>query len=183
MTAPQALMPLGIVLRRRPGVTRWLRWSWQAVDVLPGAGPAAWTELRREGDVVDYHAATVPLELYRTDTEGYAETLAGAVPSVAVVYEPARGDGRPRVLRATVSAYQAQDELDSGELVVDPVPLPPGLLAWIDDFLHEHHAPEPFIKRRRDRTRVDLKEDGKGDARISQASDVYRAPSRRRGTK
>ncbi|MSU90139.1 DUF3305 domain-containing protein [Rhodobacteraceae bacterium 2CG4] len=176
-------MPLGIVLRRRPGVTRWARWSWQAVDVLPGAGPAAWTELRREGETVDFHAATVPLELFRTDTEAYAEALAAGVPSVAVVFEPARGEARPRVLRATVSAYQAQDELDSGELVVDPVPMPPGLLAWVDDFLRAHHAPEPFVKRRRDRHRVDLKEDGRGDPRIAQDSDVYRAPRGGRGAR
>ncbi|MDE0408553.1 MAG: DUF3305 domain-containing protein, partial [Alphaproteobacteria bacterium] len=37
---------------------------------------------------------------------------------------------------------------------------------------------EPFVKRQRDRRRVDLAEDGKGDPRIRQMSDVYRAPRR-----
>ena len=47
-------IPLGVVIRKSPGVTRWAKWSWAAVAVLPGAGPAQWTELRREGDAVDY---------------------------------------------------------------------------------------------------------------------------------
>ena len=42
-------MPLGIVLRRAPGVTRWAKWSWKATAVLPGAGEADWRELRRDG--------------------------------------------------------------------------------------------------------------------------------------
>jgi hypothetical protein len=33
-----------------------------------------------------------------------------------------------------------------------------------------------FIKRRRDKTDIDLQEDGIGDARIRQTADVYRAP-------
>ena len=51
-----AAMPVGVVLRRTPGVTRWAKWAWTAVAVLPGAGPGNWRELRREGDAVEYHA-------------------------------------------------------------------------------------------------------------------------------
>ena len=32
-------LPLGIVIRRQPGVTRWARWAFRAVAVLPGAAP------------------------------------------------------------------------------------------------------------------------------------------------
>ena len=51
-----------------------------------------------------------------------------------------------------------------------------GLTAWIRDFCDVHFHEEPFIKRRRDKKRVDLTEDGIGDARIRQTADVYRAP-------
>ena len=34
-----------------------------------------------------------------------------------------------------------------------------------------------FIKRKRDKKRIDLREDGKGDERIRQVADVYRAPA------
>jgi hypothetical protein len=66
--------------------------------------------------------------------------------------------------------------MDSGDGLIELVPMPEGLIAWIRNFVTAHHVDEPFIKRRRDRQRVDLIEDGKGDARIRQASDVYRAP-------
>jgi hypothetical protein len=36
---------------------------------------------------------------------------------------------------------------------------------------------EPFVKRKRKRYLEDKVEDGKGDPRIAQVSDVYRAPS------
>jgi len=61
--------PLGIVLRRAPGVTRWADWTWTAAAVLPGAGPADWRELRREGAAVEYHAATLTLELHGAETD------------------------------------------------------------------------------------------------------------------
>ncbi len=54
--------------------------------------------------------------------------------------------------------------------------MPEGLIAWIGDYVEAHHEDEAFIKRRRDKARVDRKEDGIGDARIRQVADVYRAP-------
>ena len=36
---------------------------------------------------------------------------------------------------------------------------------------------DSFVKRKRDRKRIDVREDGIGDARIRQTADVYRAPS------
>ncbi|MCY4496290.1 MAG: DUF3305 domain-containing protein, partial [Rhodospirillaceae bacterium] len=71
----EASVPLGIVIRKSPGVTRWARWTWKVVGVLPGAGAADWRELRRESDVVEYHAATVPMELWASDTEAYRTGL------------------------------------------------------------------------------------------------------------
>lgn len=179
-------MPLGIVLRKTPGVTRWARWHWRAVAVLPGAGPACWAELRREGDAVEYHAATLTLRLWATDTEAYLANLSDQVPSIYVVLretDETAADDAPRhapfdVLLVTASPYEGQDYADSGEEIVEKVPMSEGLIAWIRDFAFEHHEDEHFVKRRRDKKRTDLVEDGKGDAHIRQASDVYRAPRR-----
>ncbi|MEX0343640.1 MAG: DUF3305 domain-containing protein [Rhizobiaceae bacterium] len=172
-------LPLGIVVRRLPGVTRWAKWSWKAVSVLPGAGPANWQVLRKEGDAVEYHAATVTLELHRTDTEAYLTGLSEKIPSIFVILrqEPANGDDIPvEVLLATASPYEAQDYADSGEDIVEKVAMPSGLIAWIKAFIDEHHEPEEFVKRRRDRVTVELVEDGVGDPRIPQLTDVYRSP-------
>lgn len=178
MQQPQLSIPLGVVIRRTPGKTRWARWIWQAVDVLPGAGPADWRVLREEGEVVEYHAATLPLDLWRTDTEAYLNGLSARVPSIGVVMRSDQDE--PEVALVTASPYEAQDYLDSGEETVELVPMPEGLVALIRDFVKEHHADEAFVKRRRDRQRVDRVEDGVGDSRIPQLTDVYLSPAGRR---
>ncbi len=181
MALVRASMPLGIVVRRTPGVTRWAKWAWKVVAVLPGAGPASWRELRREGEAVEYHAATLTLDLWSSDTEGYLVSLAAKSPGVTVVLRdaPDSENGMPfRPAVVTASAYEGQDYLDSGDGLVELVPMPPGLVAWVADFVREHHVETPFIKRKRDKKRIDLVEDGRGDRRIRQDADVYRAPGR-----
>lgn len=176
-------LPLGIVIRRRPSTSRWVRWSWQAVAVLPGAGPAHWQPMREEGGVVEYHAATVPLELWRTDTEAYLTGLSARIPTIGVILRDnsdADSEHPFEVLLATASPYETQDYTDSGEEQVELVPMPAGLIALIRDFCKEHHVEEEFVKRRRDKKRVDGQEDGIGDARIPQLADVYAAPTRKK---
>jgi hypothetical protein len=178
-SAKTAVMPLGVVLQRRSGVTRWAAWSWKAVAVLPGAAPAAWQVLREEDGATEFHAATLDLELHRSDVEAYRVSLTMDPPAVFVVLrlndDPAAAHDYT-VHAVTASAYEAQDYLDSGEEIVEPVPMPPGLVAWIREFTDTHYVDEPFIKRKRNKTRIDLKEEGIGDARIRQKADVYRAP-------
>ncbi|WP_245866493.1 DUF3305 domain-containing protein [Oceaniglobus roseus] len=172
-------VPVGIVVKRTPGVTRWAKWAWRATDVLPGAGPADWKVLRQEGETTLFHAATLPLTLYVSDTEAYAHELAAREPSIYVILRQ-EGSG-PCPLEAhlvTASPYVAQDYSDSGEELVEKVAMPGPMHAWISAFVEKHHREEAFVKRRRDRLRTDRTEDGVGDPRISQTTDVYRAPAR-----
>ncbi|MBO6851313.1 MAG: DUF3305 domain-containing protein [Marinobacter sp.] len=171
---------VGAVVRRTPGVTRWARDIWKPVAVIPGAPEAFWKEMVREGDVVDYHAGTVAMELFRADVESYLVSLNMATPSVWIIMDRDESRRSPSgwfVSAITASAYEAQDALDSGESIVEAVPIPESLAAWIKEFVDMHYIEEPFKKRRRDKHRVDGIEDGKGDARIRQESDVFRAPS------
>ncbi len=178
-----AMLPVGVVLQRRPGVTRWVKWVWSAVAVLPGAGPADWRTLRDEGDVTEYHAATLPLELFGSDTEAYREALSSTPPSVYVIL---RSDGSGdasaplEVAHVTASPYEAQDYTDSGEDQVEKVAMPAGLVAWIRDFVEAHHEDEVFVKRKRDRVRTDRKQDGLGDPRVEKPADIYASPSLKR---
>lgn len=177
--ASQIEMPVGVVVRRTPGVTRWARWNWRAVAVLPGAGPANWVELRREGDAVEYHAATLPLKLWADETEAYMANLSDGQPSLYLVLREDVGGEHPlNAFLITVSPFEGQDYADTGEEIVEKIPMTEGLIAWVRDFTLSRHRDEVFVKRRRDKRRIDLVEDGKGDARIRQASDVYRAPRR-----
>lgn len=170
-------MPVGVVLRRTPGVTRWAKWAWSASAVLPGAADVAWKEMRREGEAVEYHAATLPLELHGADTEAYLACLNADIPSLYVVLRRSEGEHPFEVLHVTASPFEAQDYTDSGEEQVEKVPMPHGLVAWVRDFIEAFHAEEDFVKRRRDRTRVDLQQDGVGDPRVGKAADIYASPA------
>ena len=171
-------MPVGVVIRRTPGVTRWAKWAWKVVALLPGAAAADWKELRRDGDAVEYHAATLRLELHGADAEAYKHGLTAAEPGIYVVLRRTEDAERPlRVVVVTASPYEAQDYMDNGEDIVEKVPMPEALGAWVYDFTQAHFEEEEFVKRRRDKKRVDAVEDGKGDARIRQTADVFRSPT------
>jgi len=150
-------------------------------SVLPGAAAADWKVMRTEGDVTEFHAATLPLTLYVSDTEAYVHELQARVPSVYVVLrQNEQTDDLPwAVALVTASPYEAQDYCDSAEELVEKIPMPEGLHSWIASFVDTYYEEEAFVKRRRDKTRVDRVDDGIGDARIRQASDVYRAPRRK----
>ncbi len=179
----RAAMEVGIVLRRQPGATRWAEEVWRAVGVLPGAPAAEWRELRREGDTVDYHAATLTLEIFRDDTEGYLLALDSHPPALFVVMretEEPEAEFPLEVVLVTASPFEAQDYLDSGEDIVERVPMPPVIQAWIADFIACHHRERPFRKRRRREIDLDQVEDGRGDPRVN-PDDVFLSPAGRRG--
>ncbi|MDQ7069628.1 MAG: DUF3305 domain-containing protein [Rhodobacterales bacterium] len=172
-------MPLGIVIRKTPAVTRWAKWNWEVVAVLPGSTIADWRELRRDGDAIEYHAATLDLELWRGETEAYLTGLSSRIPMIYVVLREARNAESAQeidVLMVTASPYEAQDYEESGDEIVGTVPMPEGVNAWIRAFIEAHHEEEVFVKRKRDKKRVDQAETGVGDARVRQVTDVYRAP-------
>lgn len=174
-------LPMGVVLRRTPGVTRWAKWHWRAVAVLPGAAPAEWKEMRREGEAVEYHAATPVLELHGAEAEAYLHGISIAQPSLYVVMRAVHGQDFPyEILLVTASPYEAQDYTDSGEEVVEKIPMPAGLVAWVRDFVEAHYTEEAFVKRKRDKKRTDLVQDGIGDPRVEKPADVYASPALKR---
>ncbi len=172
-----AATPMGVVVRRSPGVTRWAGWSWKAVGVLPGAADADWTVLRSEGGITEYHAATLPLELHGADTDGYLHGLNAQVPCLYIVMRETGDEAHPfNVTLVTASPYEAQDYADNGEDVIEKVAMPGTVIAWVAKFVEAHHVHETFKKRRRDKKDVTRVEDGVGDARNAQMADVYRSP-------
>lgn len=170
-------MPVGIVMRRSRGVTRWARWAWRVTSVFPGAGDADWRELTRHGEAVDFHAATLPLALHRGETEAYQHNLQSRLPAAYVILRPGLNGHPPQPALVTASPYEAQDYADSGEEIVERVALG-ALMQTVAAFVEAHHEDDAFVKRRRKGDRRDV-QDGVGDARIAQATDVYRAPRRR----
>ena len=150
--------------------------TYATVLKLRGDDPADWKLLRTEGEVSDYHVTTVPLTLYRSDNEAYVHGLAANVPCLYVICRETRDPARPlEVVMVTASPYEAQDYSDNGEDIVEKVMMTPQVHAWISAYVDTHHEEEAFVKRRRDKYQ-EPKQDGIGDARISQTTDVYRAP-------
>lgn len=173
-------MRVGVVVTCSPGVTRWAKQIWRPTALLVGAPDAKWQELRREGEVIEYHAGTVDLSLYRTDVEAYRVSLSMKPPSAFVIMDEdttGQAPGGWMLSHVTLSAYEAQDALDSGFSLVEAVPVPAMIGAWATEFVKRHFIDEDFKKRQRDRVDVNRQQDGIGDARIVQPADVYRAPA------
>ena len=80
-------MPLGVVIERREIDNPWQSVSWRAVAVIPGAPEIDEARQLRNGPGwVQYHAATLALELHRSDTEGYKHNISDeGAPMVYVV--------------------------------------------------------------------------------------------------
>ena len=173
-------MPIGIVLRKARGVTKWVPWVWTATGVLPGAGPANWRELRRDGDTIEYHADTVTLELHGAETEAYLSGLTDRIPSLYIIMREIDAECPLEVVLVTASPFEAQDYADSGEEIIEKVPMPEGLVAMVRDFVDAFHHEEVFVKRRRDKKRIDLVQDGIGDPRIGTDADIYASPTLKR---
>src|SRR3546814_8427927 len=74
-------LPLGVVLEWRRVDHPWKDHDWRPVAVIPGAQPldprGPWTLLREGEAVRQYHAGTLPLELFRSDTLGYKDNQIG----------------------------------------------------------------------------------------------------------
>lgn len=152
----QETMALGVVLERRPSAHPWADHSWHAIGVIPKAREldpkGEWAELVRDGDVVQYHAGTLALSLFRKETEGYKTNLSQHPPRVFVVLRQDDDPDSPHELRpfhVTACPFEAQIYLDNGEDVVEAVAMPSPVAAWVKDYVDRHHVDEPFKKRKR----------------------------------
>ena len=158
-------MPLGVVVERRELDNRWQRFAWKAVAVIPGAPPiTGWRELARGERFVRWHAATLSLELHRTETEAYRVNLSGRSPSTYVVLrrtEPSErtAGNEVRPFLVTASPYEAEGYLE-GDDVVEAVPMPQALIAWVQAFVDRHHVDQPFVKRKRKRAKAESGDTG-----------------------
>lgn len=145
-------MQVGIVLERRDAENQWIDYTWHARSVIPGAAPiSGWLQIAQGDGWVQYHAATLDLELFRKETEGYKHNLSLEQPSVFIVLREGDEDDEYEIapFMATVCPYEAQDYMDSGEEIVEHVPMPAGIAAWMAEYIAVHHVDEQFKKRKR----------------------------------
>ena len=158
------VLPVGIVAERRAIDHPWQDHKWQPVAVIPGAGACeTWVTIAEGDGWVQHQIATLDVELFRKETEAYRVNLSNARPSVYVVLRLAEEPDDPdvRAVYATVSPYEAQDYLDTGEDIIEAVAMPDAMIAWVQSYIDAHHVDEPFKKRKRKNHETEITRFGK----------------------
>lgn len=154
---------VAVVIERRDGASEWVTESWRPVEAVTEASGGSWTPLRRGEGFEHYLAGGVTVTLHRSDLASYRYNLGGADPRLYVVLRRSEGAEQPvRVVMATLAPDEAQAMSESGEDMVDGVPLPGRLHDWALAFCACHPPDEPMRKRKRDRLDPDRAFTGKG---------------------
>lgn len=159
-------LTMGLVVERRPSSHPWADAIWRPVAayLMSEQGVPDWTVLREADGVTRYHAGTLPLTLHRKDTEALRLNLMLDQPELyAILQENIERDSPfpflPHAL--TASSYEAQDFHDSGDDIIEKLPMPEPVAAFVQAFVELHHHEEPFKKRRRDKLDVEEQKFGK----------------------
>ncbi len=146
-------LSVGIVVERRNIDNPWQDYRWTPVEVIPGVAletDAPWKTLREEKDWAHFLVGSMDIELFRGETEGYRSNLSNEPPRVYVVLSPGEEADDPDVMPflVTVCPYEAERYTESGEDIVEGVPMPLEIAAWLQSFVDTHHVDEPFKKRK-----------------------------------
>jgi hypothetical protein len=143
---------VGVVLERRPAKSRWADHVWRVVEVLdgsPAVQPFARLVVLADGSE-RYFAGNTALTLHRAEAEAYHINLTGDR-VLYVVLRPDETGTHPFSLHTVTASPQAAcDFLESSEELVEAVPIPQSILAWVESFCAVHYKEQPFQKRRRD---------------------------------
>jgi hypothetical protein len=145
-----AVMPISVVVERRTAAGPWRDDQWRPIGVLPADVAAERGRLLAEGEGwAQYQGGTLEIELFRGETEGYLTNLSQKPPRVFVVLRRnEEGEGLSYTpFLATVCPYEAMSYNEGNDDVVDGVPMPLGVMAWVQDFVARHHVDVPFKKR------------------------------------
>ncbi len=147
-------MRVGIIVERRDIDSRWVDYTWEPVAVIPGAAPledaSEWTPLRQGDGWQHFLIGTLEIELFRRETEGYRANLSNTPPHVYVVLTRGTEADEPEIMPflATVCPYEAESYTEGDEEIVEGVPMPDEIGAWVQQFIDSHHVDEPFKKRK-----------------------------------
>lgn len=156
MPETSAEMPMGVIVEREKIDNPWRDHVWRVAAVAPGAPSVDdWRPLSEDSPdapSMRWHAATLPIALHRTETEGYKVNLSNRTPAIYVISRVDDDDpDAPPIapFLVTVCPYEAASYADNGDDLVDAVAMPDGVRAWIASYCERHHVDEVFVKRKR----------------------------------
>lgn len=145
---------VGVEMERRPSRSRWQAHVWRAVALHPGGLPLAdWAPMAPSETGERFYAGTAEIAVHPGDTQVYKDNVEAPAPSVYVVLRRAPTPSGLRLYRVTVDPSEAHAHADVGDDLVEALPMPGPLRAWLGLFVARHHVERPRWKRRRDRAR------------------------------
>jgi uncharacterized protein DUF3305 len=152
-TSPQVRIPVGVVVERCKAISPWLDSVWRPVAVLCGLPDAApWTALGTAEDAATFYLGATAIELYRTETDHYRANLASGAPSVWVALRPTGVLPAYELFAVTADPSEGESFTQSGDDLVDTVPMPAAVRQIVEAFVAEHHVEQPIYRRERDRS-------------------------------
>ncbi len=152
MSAPLAVISVGVVIERRKADSPWIDFTWRPVTALPGVPAAApWTQLSAEGDVVTFYVGSADVALYPSVTAHYRDNLASGLPALWVALRPTGVEPPFDLVAVTADPAEGEGYTQNGDHLVEAVPMPESMRALVAAFIAEHHVERPFVKRKRDR--------------------------------
>jgi len=147
-------MRVGVVVERREIDNRWVDYTWEPVAVIPGVAPMAedqeWLPLREGEGWRHFLIGTLDIELFQGETEGYRANLSNSLPNVYVVLTRGNEADEPDIMPflVTVCPYEAESYTEGDEEIVEGVPMPEEIGAWVQNFVDTYHVDQPFKKRK-----------------------------------
>jgi hypothetical protein len=149
-------IPVGVLVERRKGTSKWVDFSWRSVGILPAVPVTPpWTKLSGDDNAMVFYAGAANIELYTSDTQNYLYNLQSRRPSLWVRLRAGAGDQPYSVADVTVDPSEGESFTQAGDDLVDAVTMPETIRAALQAFVAAHHVERPFQKRKRDRADPD----------------------------
>jgi Protein of unknown function (DUF3305) len=144
-------IPVGVVVERCKATSPWLDSVWRSVAVLCGLPDAApWTAVGTAEDAATFYLGAAEIELYRSETDHYRSNLASGAPSVWVALRPTGALPAYELFAVTADPSEGESFTQSGDDLVDAVPMPAAVRQIVETFVAEHHVDQPIYRRKRD---------------------------------
>lgn len=148
----QEFTVLGVIVEKRKAHSPWIDHTWSAAGVMPGMPDAApMTLLAREGDVERYYLGAANLVFSTAETANYRDNLITGTPKIWVVMRQDPLDSTLVLIMVTADPSEGEGYGESGNHLVEQVPMPPEVAAHLAAFVDTHHVEQEFYKRRRDK--------------------------------
>ena len=175
-----------VIIERQPMDNPWISHKWAVHDLIPldlsaglGALPSGDIALRpmhNASSELELYMADIRIDLHHAEAESYAENLQSSDPAIYVVLR--RSDdadeddtndesAEMRLFDVSLSPYNIQDYEDCGEDQIEKLPLQGPIAQFVEAFVEQHFTPEVFVKRKRDKARIDADTQRGGDRRLA----------------